>query len=298
MTYPVEVPAAAVASLTHLVGEFADELGEGPPTLSEFLDILDDSIPVGEAMSGMFDRPRFAVTLAGGRRYRRREVSRAAELNDAVYVHASGLLAALADAAHAGTGKRVPLNVLAAGVAAAIRASHQQFADAAARDVVGVTARGRRIRAQADSGDVIAIPAGSGGGYHMVVALNKDSTFGLSVGALVGRASEPTLDDLAPEPMALPYGQYIHLDLISSETWPIVGRRDDLRSLWLAVTEVYYTWPEPEPGSFASAGEPPGDTLRLVVDEDEARAVGILDGSYRQNWNPVSYVRFLDQRNP
>ncbi|GAA0429098.1 hypothetical protein Aca07nite_37350 [Actinoplanes capillaceus] len=68
--------------------------------------------------------------------------------------------------------------------------------------------------------------------------------------------------------------------------------------MWPAVTEVYYNWHEPEPGSFASAGEPPGNTTRLVLDAEEARTVGILDGSYSQCWYPPSYVKFLDQRNP
>ena len=292
VTDPLPAPDAdeVAAGLAEVVADVADELG-GPPTLAEWLEIVGWSAPTrADTTDDGFPEPlRLTATLRGTKRHRPDGVSRVGELNDHVFEDARQHHHELARRLHAATGAAVSPQRFAAAVGQVLRTGRVPLADVAGGDVRAVAAELPRKRAAKPvPGDVLAIPA-AGGGYRLAVVLTENR-FGTALG-LFERLSPNGRLDPAVRATARPQPVYTEDSLVRSGGWRVVGHDEGLRALFPADPPIYHrpgAWPGIDTGRFGAAETADG-ALRLV-DEAEARAVGLLDGGYRQTY-PAAYLQ-------
>lgn len=280
---PTAAPDDADEALTRLVTDLAEQLG-GQPSLAELLEVLGWSIPPDDNIgTGSFPVPlKLRAKVQGSRRYESERPSRTCELNDSAFVDASAFLLLLAEQAAARTGEPVSPTMLVAGIAAALETSGIRLADIAADEVVGLEADAPQRKPKVRPGDVLAIPAAAGG-YHLASVVDRNH-FGTALGLLRGTAVFPTLGGETPVVLRR---HCFHTDdeQVAAGVWKIVGHDESLRELFPCPSEIYHgtdlRWPDVDLGEFGAAESAQGE-LRLIT-EDEAREVGLIDGSYRQS---------------
>ncbi|GAA1848694.1 hypothetical protein [Asanoa iriomotensis] len=286
---PADVRAAGARTVELMLEFFEDEL-DGPPTLGEFLEILNFSTPSGRGLPRSL---RLRATVKGGRRYVMNRASRVADLNDAVFVEAAELLVSLVDSRLSNGGQELTGGGLASALLQVVHESGVSFADLPAGEVVALDAdKSRTIRAVA--GDVVAVP-GRNGGYHLGVVIMR-SRFGTAIGFLRGTSAVPRLDSSSHrQPRVRPL--YTDDRAIADGTWPIVGHDEDLRALFPDQPEIYHApgqpWSPVDLGEFGSAESPSG-TLRPIT-RQEADEVGLLANGFSQTYPSEHLQELLDK---
>lgn len=277
-----------------VAAEMADELG-GPPTLAEFLEVLGWSVPTNsDATDGTLTHPsRFTATLVGRKPYRSDTPSRVANLDDGVFADAGEHLNALAERARVEDGTPVDGKRLAAAVLEELRGGRVILADVEPDDLRGLTVETPKKRiAKPRLGDVVAIPAAAGG-YHPAVVLGRNR-FGTALGLFAGTSPNGRVGRLRNAPR---HPVYTEESLIKNGTWPVVDHDDSLRELFPADPPIYHrpnAWPDVDTGEFGTA-ETAAGTL-TPISEDEAREIGLTDGTYRQTSHAAFLQKQLDER--
>ncbi|MFB9834596.1 hypothetical protein [Actinoallomurus acaciae] len=292
---PPEALGEVAAGLAEVVSGFADEVG-GAITLAEFLEVLGWAVPTNsEAIDEVLPRPlTFKVTLTGGERYDGDEPSRVPELNDAVFEDAGECQAVLAERLSAATGAPVTPRRLAEALLQVLRSGRIPLADVQGADIRGLTAEvpARRVP-RPRPGDVLAIPARRRG-HHLAVVLTRNH-FGTALGLFEGRSPYGRLDpELRKAPRRHPV--YTEESQIGNGAWRIVGHDESLLALFPADPPIYHepgAWPGiVDTGEFGAA-ETAGGSLRFI-DADEAREVGLQDGTYRSGYVAEHLQKILD----
>ncbi|MEV0565971.1 hypothetical protein [Dactylosporangium sp. NPDC050588] len=267
-----------------MAAEFAEAIGR-PPTVTEVMEILE------LASIGEVDvlRLRFTANIkaAAG-------VSRVGDLNDAAFAAAAGGLEAVIgsdlDPESPGfTGE------VGRRLTSALRESGIEYADVApeteVRAKVSVARRLKRTRL----GDVVAAPIPAGG-YRIGVIVAKNA-LGLAIGFFETVVPVPRVP--ASTDKVVPFPMYKLDDSIESGRWPIIGHDERLLDRFPRDPEIYHRpdWPaKPRRGEFGAAEN--GARVLRKIDVEEARAVGLLDGTYRQFLPSQRMLRWLDDRYP
>jgi hypothetical protein len=291
----VGLPADALdefaAGLAEVAARFAEEV-DGAPTLAELLDVLGWAVPSNsDAVDGTFTRPaKLVATLKGGKKHASDRPSRVPELNDGVFEDARDHVGVLARRVRAASGGPLTPEQLAAAVLEVLRTGRVDLADVRPDEVRKLVAEGAGKRAvKLTPGDVLAIPVP--GGHRLAVVITRNR-FGTAIGLFEGvsRDGRPSADVLrAPRKPPV----YTEESLAKNGTWKVVGHDEGLLGSFPADPEVYHrpnAWPGVDTGEFGAAETADGP-LRMV-DEAEAREVGLLDGTYRQT-RPAAHLHKL-----
>jgi hypothetical protein len=284
----------ASSGLAEAAAEFADELGSAP-TLAEFLEIVGWALPTrSTATDGTFTEPlRFKVTLKGNKPYRSAGTSRVPELNDHLFEDAREHHAALVQAMRTASGAPITPLQFASALLQVLRSGRIILADVAPEDIRKLTAELPKKRiAKPVFGDVLAIPARNGGCHiAVVVAQNR---FGCALGLFHGVSAHGRLDaGLRRSPGRYPV--YTGDHLVTNGTWKIVDHDASLLALFPSDPVIYHgpnAWPGFDAGEFGAAETADG-TVRLIG-PDEAREVGLQDGTYRQTRLAAMLQKQLD----
>jgi hypothetical protein len=271
-----------------VAARFAAEIGD-PPTLAEFLEVLGWAIPSNsDAVDGTFTRPLKLAATVKGKRYRSDRPSRVPELNDGVFEDARDHVARLAERIHAAGGVPLAPQQFAAAVLQVLRTGRVGLADVGGDDVRKLVAEGGGKRAaKLTPGDVLAIPVP--GGHRLAVVITRNR-FGTAIGLFEGvsRDGRPGADILrAPREHPV----YTEESLVKNGTWKVVDHDENLLGLFSADPPIYHkpgAWPGIDTGEFGAAET--GDGPLRMIDEAEAREVGLLDGGYRQT-RPAAYLQ-------
>lgn len=281
-----------VSELGEVAAEMADEWG-APPTLAEFLEVLSWSVPVNsDATDDTLAQPlRFTATLAGRKPYRSELPSRVADLDDGPFEDAREHLNTLAEQARAGDGAPVDAKRLAALVLAELRGGRVILADVEPDDLRGLTVETPKKKvAKLKPGDVVAIPA-EAGGYHTAVALGRNR-FGTAVGLFAGISPNGQVGRLRDTPKRHIYTEE---SLVKNGTWLVVDHDDSLRELFPADPPIFHK-PNKTPGVYTGefgASETADGTI-TPISQDEAREIGVTDGSYRSSSTAAYLQKQLD----
>lgn len=278
---PADAFDEIAAGLAEVASDFAGEVG-GPPTLAEFLEILGWATPANSAATyGGFPLPmRFTAHLKGNKRYESDEPSRVSGLNDGVFVDATDCLVALVEQLGA-AGTPVSPRRFAAALVQVLRSEKIALADITGADVRKLAAEPSKQRG-ARTGDILALPSRQGG-YRMAVVLTRNR-FGTAIGLFHGRSPQGRLSrSLRAAPRKYPV--YTEESRIKDGTWKIVGHDESLSALFPADPPIYHepnAWPGiVDTGDFGAAETADG-SMRFI-DADEAREVGLQDGTYRSS---------------
>jgi hypothetical protein len=268
-----------VTGLAEVAAEMADELG-GPPTLAELLEVLGWSVPT----DGDLTQPaRFTATLAGGKSYRSDTPSRVGDLDDGVFAEA---------AEHLNTLAPVDAERLAAAVLEELRSGRVILADVEPDELRGLAVETPKKRVTKPKlGDVVAIPAAAGG-YRPAVVLARNR-FGTALGLFDGISRNGRVGRLRDAPR---HPVYTEESLIKNGTWPVVDHDDSLRELFPADPPIYHrpnAWRGIDTGEFGAAETADGTVT--PISQDEAREVGIADGTYRATKHAAFLQKQLDE---
>ncbi|WBB58741.1 hypothetical protein O7599_24390 [Streptomyces sp. WMMC500] len=275
---------ALAPKLAALATEFEEQVGKRP-SLGELLELL------GWASHGVYPVPlAFNVKLKGGKRYSSLGRSLVGELNDSIFVDAASFLSAMAKGA---SGRLLPTSELASSLVLTLKDSRISLEDVAREEVAELTVHTAKKPTKPRIGDVLAIPA-SGGGYRIasVVARNR---FGTALGFIRGRFDVPR--PASGERLVVhQFPIYTDDRLVATGAWRVVGHDENLLSLFPAEPEIYHApdlqWPGIDLGKFGAAEKAAGE-IRLI-EIDEARAVGLLDGTYRQSYLGELLEQFME----
>ena len=286
----------ASSGLAEIAAEFAAALN-GPLTLAEFLELLGWAVPSGsEAIDGMFPEPlRFKVVLRGNKPYRSDRASRVHDLDDHPFDAAGEHNRVLVERMCAAGGAPVTPQQFASAILQVLRTGHILLADVKPEDIRKLTADVPRKRiVKPRPGDVLAIPARNGG-YHMAVVIIAQNRFGMALGLFRGISADGRLDaGLRRSPRKYPL--YTGTNLIADGTWKITDHDDSLLAPFPSDPPIYHrpnVWPGiVDTGEFGAA-ETADSTLRLI-EPDEAREVGLQDGTYQQVILPEYLQKLLD----
>ncbi|QFZ21303.1 hypothetical protein [Saccharothrix syringae] len=268
--------------LAEVFAEFADEVG-GAATLAEFLEVLGWAVP-----TALVDFPYplgLTATLKGNKRYAADRPSRVPELNDHVFEDAREHAAAVVRATD-GTPEQ-----FAAALLQVLRTGAVELADVDPTEVRKlVVSAGKAPRPV--PGDVLAIPVAPHG-YRLAVVLTRNQ-FGTALGLFDGVSPDGRPDArLLAAPGRFPV--YTEESLLKDGTWRVVGHDEGLLARFPANPEIYH---RPRPGGGTGefgAAETVDGALRLV-DEEEARAVGLADNTYRQTMTAAFLQKVLTER--
>ncbi|GAA2723381.1 hypothetical protein [Actinocorallia aurantiaca] len=284
-----ETLRTAVELLSRVTEGFTEELG-GEPALGELLEIIAQAVPFdSELVEGARLPVRFKAELARGRRYTPPADSRTAELNDNTFAEASSLVSFLTEHFAPAGGKHSSYEFLGPLLLQVLHSAETPLADLDPRTVSGLAVEHPKGKPGGKPGDIVAIPAKNGlFRFAVLVARNQ---FGLALGFLEGASRVPR-----PKPPLTP-GAVFYTDdlLITSGDWPVVARDEHLLALFPAEPEIYHgtdlAFPGVSVGEFGAAETPSGELRE--IDEDEARAVGLLDGTYQQAYMSSHLQRLL-----
>jgi hypothetical protein len=145
-------------------------------------------------------------------------------------------------------------------------------------------------------GDVVAVPSATGG-HHLIVFIRTDSAgpwFGIVRGKYPLR---PPQFERPPEIVKPLF--YTHAEPIRTGRWIVVGQAPELLRLFPPKPEIYYANDafhkklKLDIGPHGSAADP--DTLQMRhISEQEAREVGLMDGTYRASYLGKLLEKHLD----
>jgi hypothetical protein len=272
--------AEASKLVSRVFEAFADEQ-DGAPTFGEFLEILGWSVPDNNEFMGASPIPLvFKAKVKGNKRYKAEPSDRVAGLNDNTFNEATDVLAFLVERAGSARGQEVSPADLAGHVLQVLRAGDVSFADISSGDVVDLTVDVPKRIPKPKVGDVVAIPAAEPG-YHLAVVL-ADDQIGLALGLLQGVVAKPRVGR-ADQYQARHIPIYTDARSIANGTWRIVGHNDELLALFPDPPELYWdavTAFGDRFGDYGAAGRQ--DSPKRLISKEEAEAVGVLDGTYRQ----------------
>ncbi|MEU8795545.1 hypothetical protein [Streptomyces sp. NPDC048643] len=261
------------SKLVAIVSEFSEMTGS-LPSLKEFLQLLEWSA------DGIYSTPlAFEVTLVDGSVYSGPEDSKVPELDDSIFSDAADILAGLFDE---GNGVGGSPSELAAILLSFINSGMATLVDLSDGGVsrLSIESAGNAVRPE--PGDILAVPSVDGWRAVIVVARNR---FGVALGIFRDRFD--SLDSVNPR-HATAYRFPVYSDdaQVLNGSWEIINHEEGLLSAFPAEPEIYHlpnsVWPGQNFGEFGAAEDPSGN-IRLI-DADEARAVGIVSGSYRQSY--------------
>jgi hypothetical protein len=281
--YPADHAVAEFATkLSAISSSFAEQI-ESSITLGELLEIISAVIPVDIGTS-----VKFKVKIKG-KRYEETSRSRVGELNDSVFVGASEAVSEVLN-----WGREVQqsatLGDLTSYLTLALNASEIDFADVRP-EAIQVSAVSPKPVTKAKIGNIVAIPARSGG-YRTALVLAKNR-FGMALGFFRGVSRIPIIQARQSNVVGRP--AYTDEQLISVGVWLIVGHDEDLLEFFSREPEIYHApelWPNREYGEFGAAETAHGEIR--PIDQEEADAVGLRDGSYRQVYMSEYLQRLLD----
>jgi hypothetical protein len=225
------------------------------------------------------------------RTYTSDRASRVGELNDAVFVDLTDLLADLAAGIHKTTGRPVPAAELASSLLTVLSGADIAFADLHSAQLRGLTAAAAKRARKPAVGDVLAIPT-AGGGYHVAVVVQRNR-FGTAVGVFDGTSTVPAVPAVR---RVMPRPFHTDDQSVLDGDWKVAGHDEELLALFPKDPEIYHQPPSQVPGvdlGEFGAAETDAGVLRLI-DEDEAREVGLLDGTYQQTHLSESLQKLLD----
>jgi hypothetical protein len=290
----------AGSGLSEVAAEFADEF-DSPPTLAEFLELLGWAIPTNsEAIDGMWAEPlRFKVVLSGNKPYRSDAASRVPDLDDHLFEDARDHHGVLVERMRAASGAPVTPQQFASAMLQVLRSGRIILADVKPEHVHKLIADVPKKRvAKPKPGDVLTIPARRGG-YHMAVVL-AHNCFGMALGLFRGTSAQGRLD-AGLRGAARKYPVHTSPDLVADGTWKVLQHDESLLALFPSDPPIYHrhdawqTWGTADTGEFGEFGaaETADGTLRLIG-PDEAREVGLLDGTYRQTCHAAWLQKLLD----
>ena len=282
------------ALLDAVTASFTEELGSAP-TLGELLEILGWAIPANHsALAEVIPAPvRFDALLSGGKRYRDRRASRTGELNDHAFDQAADCMAAIIDVAGASSENgQVTIQLLAERLASALRAAHLPVADTAAAQIESIAVNAQKRAPKPKVGDLIAIPA-STGGFHVVLVIARDR-FGTALGLLEGvhHGPKPTAGYVARD-------RYIYTDdnAVASGTWRVIDHDETLTAAFPGEPEIFHRqdprFPNLDLGEFGAAETAQGRLRK--IGPDEQHAIGLHDGTYRQGYVSTQVAKLLDE---
>jgi hypothetical protein len=281
--------------LALISSDAADAFG-GEPTLGELLEIIGWAFPDGsDAIDGSFAMPlRFKVGMKANKRYAFPAASRVGELGDAVFADTTDLLNDLLAQLDRASQGPVSRGVFSSALLGILRTGRVPLADVAeAGDIRTLTIDAPKSAVRLSVGDVLAIPAASGG--HRVAVVLARNGFGTALGLLrgVNRLPRTASAHVVPKP----YPVYTDEQLVKSGVWKVIGHDESLLGLFPAEPEIYHK-PRRRPGvddtGEFGAAETADGRLRFIGSE-EARNVGLADGSYRQTVLGEFLQRQLDE---
>jgi hypothetical protein len=282
---------------------FADEIGR-KPSLTELLEILtwalrscrDDALSDVHPANIIALRPRVPKDAKGKSSGTDSPAVESAvqDLNDSVFVIASGFLSRLFSAIKADSGLPPSRSDLCDLFTKALQVDSQLVADLSSRNIVGLEAEVRKSgKVVPKVGDVIAIPA-KDGQFFVAVILDKN-VFGTAYGFFEGTAGLRPVSVLlqgTPKRHAIYTGD----QLVASGRWKIIGHDEKLLTLFPREHEIYH-YPQSVPGNPQvgpyGSGETPSGRLRNLTKE-EAQELGIVGGKYRQGYTPQYLETYLN----
>ncbi|MGW2965271.1 hypothetical protein ACWDGI_43500 [Streptomyces sp. NPDC001220] len=259
--------------LAAIVLDFSERVGR-LPSLKEFLQLLEWS------SDGVYSTPLvFKATLVDGTVYSGPEGSRVPELADSMFTDMADVLAGLSGE---GSGNPLPPSDLADALLLFINGEGVNFEDVASGGISHLSIAATESVAKPGIGDILAIPADGGWYAGIVVARNR---FGVALG--IFRERFESLEAVNPRHSAVcKFPIYSDDVQVLNGVWKVVGRDESLLSPFPGEPEIYHSpipaWPGCDFGEFGAAENLAGH-IRLIGG-DEARAVGLVDGSYRQSY--------------
>ncbi len=232
---PPDVRSEAVARARRVTHGFQNDIGR-EPTLGEFLEILELSVPSNECARGLPVPLRLIPRMREDRRYNPPASSSVGELNDASFVHAGEFLAFVAERVHRLRDGDVSAGILASALVEILQAEDSLFGDVAGADLRGLEISGDQPGKRASAGDIVAIPI-PGVGYRLAVVLTRNR-FGLALGFVDGVTPFPR----APRRRRVAARHSIYTDdrLIATRLWPVVDHDSDLLTLFPREPEIYH----------------------------------------------------------
>ncbi|MGW1735849.1 hypothetical protein [Streptomyces sp. NPDC001999] len=279
---PKDRAIAEFASRVSAISSSFTEQIERKVTVGELLEIL------GVAVPGDMGIPvKFKVQLKGSKRYEGPSGSRVGELNDSVFVQASEAIADLLN----WEGESATPADLASLLKLALKASDVEFADVHAEEIAQISAISPKRVTKAKIGDIVAIPA-KAGGYRIAVVVARNR-FGTALGLFRGVFKVPRVRAQRSNISGIPI--YTDEQLIAAGVWLIVDHDESLLEFFSSEPEIYHApdvWPNRDFGTFGAAETADGEIR--PIGEEEANAVGIGDGSYRQVHMSEYLQRLLD----
>ncbi|MBR7838506.1 hypothetical protein KDL01_34890 [Actinospica durhamensis] len=280
--------------LARIARDASGPLG-GDPTLGELLEIIGWAFPEGsDAVDGSFATPlRFKAGLKPNKRYAVATASRVAELGDAVFTDTTDLLA---DAVAGLAADQAPVTPerFSAVLLEALRSGRVPLADVEGAAVARLAIEPPKKSVKLTPGDILAIPAAAGG-HHVAVVLIRNR-FGTALGLFRGTSRLPRTAAALEAP--LPHPVYTDEQPVKTGVWRLIGHDESLLARFPADPEIYHK-PRRRPGvddtGEFGAAETADGTLRFI-DADEAQAVGLAEGTYRQTLLSPLLEKYLDER--
>jgi hypothetical protein len=209
------------------------------------------------------------------------------EVDDSVIVVASDFVVGLRDRFVAAVGAPPTIAQLCDILAAALHLGEPDMlgdvTPTLVREIVPSVKKSGKIRAQI--GDLVAIPAGPDS-FYVAVVLQRNA-FGTAYG-FFSQTVRPGQLSFNAHPPVHPYPIHSTEDAITNGHWRIVGHDERFLSLFPAEPEIFHQKSNsmnvnnPQIGAFG-AGETASGHLRTLT-EEEARAIGLLSGEYRQTY--------------
>jgi hypothetical protein len=262
--------------ITEMTGGFGE-----PPSVAEVAEVVGLAIPVGDDRFALSVVPSAVVVRPAGEGARGRS-SRVGQLDDAAFVLASRLVSVLL-AAEDVDGRVTTDSRPASLLLDLLRQVPPQLLADSASEVEALEFVGPRARKRPKRGDVVAVPAASGG-FHLAVVLTKNH-FGVAYGFFTRRWSALRLPPRLGEEGVLSYAVYADDRAVMAGRWIIVGHDETLCRLFPADPEIYHR---------LGIAETADGTTRSVPD-DELQRVGVLDGSYSQVYEDSELEYELDR---
>lgn len=272
------------SGFAEVAADFADEV-DGPPTLAEFIEVLGWAVPESDSVDGDFQEPwELTATLKDNKPYRSTEQSRVPDLNDDVFEDARSHTFDLAEQISGATGAPATPHQLASALLRVLKTGQVELADISGDDISDLApAAAVKGLPKPTPGDVLAIPVETGG-YRLAVLITRNR-FGTALGLFDGTSPQPRPD---AEVLRAPRKHPVHTEesRVKDGTWKVVDHDESLLGSFPAAPEIYHApgaWPDLDFGKFGAA-ETADETLRLI-DAEEAREIGLQDGSYRQTYS-------------